>query len=59
MKSGVKTSEFWVAMIAMVVALVNETVGLGIEGEELAAVFGPPVAYIFSRGMAKRLEAGR
>ncbi len=52
-RPGVNTSEFWVVIISMVVALMNAIFELGIDGEELAVVFGLPASYVFSRGLAK------
>lgn len=53
MARGVKTSEFWVMVIAAVLTEVNALTNGGISVQEAAAVWGPAVAYIASRGLAK------
>ena len=52
-RPGVNTSKFWVIAISMAASLLNAIFELGIDGEELAAVFGLPAAYVISRGLAK------
>ncbi len=53
MKPGPTTSEFWVTMVAMLAAIGAKISGVDMAGEEVAAIWGPPAAYIFSRGLAK------
>lgn len=52
-RKGVKTSEFWITMIAMMVGALNEILGTGLNAEQLAMVWGPAAAYVASRGLAK------
>ena len=52
-RPGVRTSEFWVTMLAMLVGAVNEIFGVGLDAEQLAMVWGPAAAYVASRGLAK------
>lgn len=54
MKAGPQTSEFWVTMITMIGALAMEAFGLDMSVEEMGMVFGPAMAYIVSRGLAKK-----
>lgn len=56
MKPGINTSEFYVAIAAMVLVVLNKVLGLGLDVQEvLALVFGSG-AYAVSRGISK---AGR
>jgi len=51
---GVKTSEFWVAIILpFVVAVLNSVFGWQIDTQTLLAMFGSGGAYALSRGIAK------
>lgn len=52
-RPGIRTSEFWITLVAMIFAAVNELFGTGIDGEEFAMIFGPAAAYVVSRGLAK------
>ncbi len=52
-RPGVKTSEFWVAVIAMGLGAVMEITGIDIDPSMIAGIFGPPAAYIVARGLAK------
>ncbi len=53
MTRGIRTSEFWVAVIAAVLMQVNALTNGGIDVVETAAIWGPAAAYIISRGIAK------
>ena len=53
MKTGWKTSEFWVALVAANIAVFNTHLGLNLPGEAVAAVVGVAAAYALSRGVAK------
>ena len=50
---GVRTSEFWVMAITMVLGALVEMTGMKLNVTEAAMTFGPPMAYIISRGIAK------
>ena len=52
-RPGVKTSEFWVAAIAMGLGAIMEIFDVKIDANLAATTFGPPVAYVISRGLAK------
>ncbi len=52
-KPGIRTSEFWVMVIAAVLGVVVEMTGVELNVTEAAITFGTPIAYIVSRGLAK------
>lgn len=52
-RPGVRTSEFWVLIITMVLGAVVEVSGFKLDVAAAAVTFGPPMAYIVSRGLAK------
>ncbi len=52
-RRGLQTSEFWVTALTTLFAILNGILDLGINGEEMAAIFGAPVAFVVSRGLAK------
>ena len=53
-RPGIKTSEFWVTAIAMVLGALAELTDMKIDATTASMTFGPAAAYIVSRGMAKR-----
>ncbi len=53
MKPGIRTSEFWIMVIGAIATLVAEMSGMEIDAEDLAMIWGPAMAYIVSRGLAK------
>lgn len=52
-RPGVKTSEFWVTMIAMGLGAIMEIFDVKIDAELAATTFGPAAAYVVSRGISK------
>ncbi len=52
-KPGVKTSEFWVAVILSGGTFMSQVMGMDLDTTAFAAVFAPAIAYIAARGMAK------
>jgi len=58
-RPGVRTSEFWVAAIAMGLGGLMEITGIDIDPNMIAGIFGPPVAYIIARGLAKMGKDGK
>lgn len=52
-RPGVKTSEFWVTMIAMGLGAIMEIFGIDVDPELAAMTFGPAAAYVVSRGISK------
>ncbi len=53
MKTGIRTSEFWVAVISGILMEINAQTNGGIDVKETAMIWGPAAAYIISRGLAK------
>lgn len=53
-KAGIKTSEFWLAIVAAIIPVVNQHLGLNLPGEAILAVAGIAISYIFGRSMVKR-----
>lgn len=52
-RPGVKTSEFWVTVIAMASGALMEVFDIKVDPEVLAATFGPAAAFVVSRGISK------
>ena len=52
MKSGIKTSEFWVALIAAVLPVLNEKLALNLPAESILAL----IAYVIGRSGVKIAE---
>ena len=52
-RPGIKTSEFWVMAITMILGALVEITGMKMNVTEAAMTFGPPMAYVVSRGLAK------
>lgn len=55
-KAGIKTSEFWLALLAATLPVVNQHLGLNLPGEAILAVAGIAISYIFGRSMVKRVS---
>lgn len=53
MTRGIRTSEFWVAIIAGVLMEINALTNGSMDVVATAAIWGPAAAYIVSRGLAK------
>lgn len=52
-KPGIRTSEFWVMVISAVIGVVVELTDVKLDVTEVAMTFGPAMAYVVSRGLAK------
>jgi len=52
-RPGIRTSEFWVTVITMVLGGIVEVTGMDLNVTAAAMTFGPPIAYVVSRGLAK------
>lgn len=52
-KKGYKTTEFWFALAAALVAVLNAAFGWDIDSESLLALAGTVVAYVASRSYLK------
>jgi hypothetical protein len=53
-KAGIKTSEFWLALIAANVAIFNQHLGLNLPTEAIVAVSGIAISYIVGRSWVKK-----
>lgn len=53
MKTGIRTSEFWVAVITAILMEINVQTGSELDAATAATVWGPAAAYVISRGLAK------
>lgn len=53
MKAGVKTSEFWIAVILSGGTFMSQVFGMDLDVSAFAAIYAPAIAYIMARGMAK------
>lgn len=53
-KAGIKTSEFWLALLAAIIPVVNQHLGLNLPTEAVLAVAGIAIAYIFGRSLVKK-----
>lgn len=53
-KSGVKSTEFWLALIAAIVPVLNQQLGLNLPIEAIIGIAGIAIAYIFGRSMVKK-----
>lgn len=54
-KAGWKTSEFWVTVVASVIAILNKAFDWNIPTDTLTQVVGVIAAYVLSRGLAKKV----
>ena len=54
-KTGVKTSEFYLALIGAILPVLNTHLGFVIPVESVLSISGIIVAYIISRTVAKRI----
>lgn len=53
-KSGIKTSEFYVTLLAIVIVSAGELVDLKLDVVSVSAVASSAIAYVVSRIIAKR-----
>lgn len=53
-KAGIKTSEFWVALLAAIIPVVNQHLGLNLPTEAILSIAGIAIAYIFGRSIVKK-----
>jgi hypothetical protein len=53
-KSGIKSSEFYLALMGSVFPVLNTHLGLAIPTEAVLSVAGIVASYIFSRSLVKR-----
>lgn len=53
-KAGVKTSEFWLTLVGVVIPVLNQYLGLNIPTEAVMGILGVIGTYSVSRGVAKK-----
>ena len=53
MKTGWKTTEFWLGLVSVVLAYLNQSQGWNIPVAEIIAVAGVVISYIASRTVLK------
>jgi len=53
-KSGIKTSEFWSAVVAAVVMVFNQGLGIPLPAEQIMSFAGVVIAYILGRSIVKK-----
>lgn len=59
LKPGIKTTEFWLAILTSLFFILNKVFHLYINANELAAILAPVVAYIISRAYVKSQTGGQ
>ena len=55
-KAGIKTTEFWVGLITMMVMAFNDALGIGLSEMTVAGIVGVAVTYIAGRSWLKGKE---
>ena len=54
LKSGWKTSEFWVTIATSNLILFNEQLGLNLPVDAIVSIAGVVIAYVFGRSIVKK-----
>ena len=57
-KSGITTSEFWLALLGSVLPVLNGKLGLNLPTEAIISIAGVIVSYVLGRSAVKRSAAG-
>ncbi len=52
-KTGIKTSEFWIALLGALIPVFNEHFGLRIPTESVLSIAGVIISYIIGRSYVK------
>jgi len=52
-KTGWKTSEFWVTVVSAVVMVLNQGLGVNLPVEQITAFAGVVIAYVLGRSIVK------
>jgi len=52
-KAGIKSTEFWLALIAAIIPVLNQHLGLNIPTSAVLSTAGVVIAYIFGRSHVK------
>ena len=53
-KIGLKTTEFWLALIAALITVFNEQLGLNLPEEAILSIASMVISYIFGRSIIKK-----
>lgn len=53
MKAGIKSTEFWMVIIGVVITVLNDVAGLNLDKESLLGLLGTVIAYVGSRSYLK------
>lgn len=53
MKAGIKSTEFWMVIVGIVITVLNDVAGLNLDKESLMALLGTVIAYVGSRSYLK------
>ena len=54
-KKGIKTSEFYVGLVAAIIPVLNKFLGLELPTEAIISIVGLAVTYILGRSFVKKL----
>jgi len=53
-KTGLKTTEFWLALLGAILPVMNSYLGLNIPTESILSIAGIVMTYVFGRSWLKR-----
>lgn len=53
-KAGIKTSEFWLALLAAILPVVNQHLSLNLPTEAILSIAGIAISYILGRSWVKK-----
>lgn len=53
-KTGIKTTEFWLALITAIITVINEQLGLNLPKEAIISIIAMVISYIFGRSIVKK-----
>lgn len=53
-KAGIKTSEFWLALLAAILPVLNQHLGLNLPTEAILSIAGIAISYILGRSWVKK-----
>ncbi|MFQ5673424.1 MAG: hypothetical protein ACE5G9_10035 [Nitrospinales bacterium] len=53
-KSGIKTTEFWTTVVAGVIMVFNQGLGIQLPSEQIMSLAGVVIAYILGRSIVKK-----
>jgi uncharacterized oligopeptide transporter (OPT) family protein len=53
-KTGIKTTEFWLALITAIITVLNEQLGLNLPKEAIISIIAMVISYIFGRSIVKK-----